>query len=444
MSPVLLPLLVACQSQDPERADSARPDTDDTAPTDTGPPEDTAPASAPTVILPYSGFTADQLGIVINADDPLSAAVAEAYVAAHGVPPENVVTLSLGTGTDLSEADFTPAWEQMNAALPGDVQALLLTFYAPYRVSCMGAAAAFGLGFDLKYCQDGAPCQTTAPSDYYGSTSERPWTELGIRPTMMLSGSTLEDAVAVIDNGVASLDTMPEGDVYLVRTTDSARAVRYGDFESTTERFDQEEGLRITYVDASADATQEQLVGVSDLLGYQTGLTHVGNLDTLSFRPGALADHLTSYGGVLDGSAGQMPIVDWLTAGATASYGAAIEPCNYQEKFPRATELWPAYFLGVTAVEAYWRSVEWPGEGNFVGDPLARPFGSRVRWESGTLTIDTTQLDRGTEYALEAADSEAGPWEVVLGDLKGGRDHHREQIVLEGATRPFYRLAPAE
>jgi hypothetical protein len=26
-------------------------------------------------------------------------------------------------------------------------------------------------------------------------------------------------------------------------------------------------------------------------------------------------------------------------------------------------------------IEAYWKSVAWPGQGIFIGEPLARPFG---------------------------------------------------------------------
>ena len=437
-------LLVACQPTDDGAPDKGAPDSVDTG-TDTAADTDTAsetdvPSEPPTVLLPYGGFGASQLGIVVNTDDPLSATVAAAYAAAHGVPEENIVALSLGGGSTLSEAAFVPAWDALNAALPEDVQALLLTFYAPYQVSCMGAAAAFGLGFDARYCQAGPPCLTTAESPYYASDSTRPWDELGVRPSMMLSGATVEAAEAVIARGVASIDTWPEGDVYFIRTTDSARSVRYDDFERAAGWFDPDNGLRVSYTDASADASQELLVGVTDVLGYQTGLTAVGSLDTLTFRPGALADHLTSYGGVLDGSAGQMPIVDWLTAGATASYGTAHEPCNYPQKFPETSVLWPSYFLGVTAVEAYWRSVAWPGEGNFVGDPLARPFGSRSSWQDGTLTIQTTQLARRTDYVVEAADGPDGPWEVVVDGLEGGRDHTRQEIVVTDATRAYYRL----
>jgi uncharacterized protein (TIGR03790 family) len=426
-----------------ETTDTAEsPDT--AASADTAETGSTPLPTDPTVLLPYSGFTAEQLGIVVNIDDPLSASIAHAYADAHGVPSPNIVELSLGALPDLSEADFAIAWSTLNASLPAEVQALLLTFYAPYRVSCMGASAAFALGFDQKYCQVDGPCHTTAASPYYGAGSAEPWAEFGLRPTMMLSGSTFEAAEAVINRGVASQNTWPTGDVYLVRTTDPARAVRYDDFDTTSRRFDPNEGLNVVFRDASTDASQELLVGVNDILGYQTGLTHIGSLDTLTFRPGALADHLTSYGGILDGSGGQMSIVDWLNNGATASYGTAIEPCNYEQKFPRATELWPAYFLGVTAVEAYWRSVEWPGEGNFVGDPLARPFGSRVAWADDALTIATTQLDRRTDYVIEAANQSEGPWEVVLDGIEGGTDHRRQTLTVEAANRAFYRLVAVE
>jgi uncharacterized protein (TIGR03790 family) len=443
---LLLPFL-ACQAPAPTApadTDSASVD-GDSAPVDTA--EDTATpelTAAPTVLLPHAGFGPEQLGIVVNTDDPLSAQIAEDYAAAHGVPSEHIVSVSLGTYSDLTEEYFAVVKDILDASLPDEVQALLLTFQYPYRVSCMGAAAAFGLGFDARYCQAGPPCLTTAPSPYYGAETATPWQDLGVRPAMMLYADTREAAQEIIARGVASIGTYPGGDVYLYRTTDGARSVRYTDFERTANRFDPDEGLVVTYVDASSDPASELLVGASDVLGYQTGLTNVGSLDTLAFRPGALADHLTSFGGVLDGSTGQMPIGDWLAVGATASYGTAIEPCNFEEKFPRATDLWSAYFRGATAVEAYWRAVEWPGEGNFVGDPLARPFGTEVSWEDGVLTLDTTQLDRNTDYRIEAADGPDGPWAVALDGLEGGRDHRRQTIVLDGATRPYYRLVVVE
>ena len=110
-----------------------------------------------------------------------------------------------------------------------------------------------------------------------------------------------------------------------------------------------------------------------DVMFYFTGLPHVKKILTNRFLPGAVADHLTSGGGILTGSY-QMSILEWIKAGATASYGAVIEPCNYPEKFPDPTVLMDYYLKGNSLIEAYWKSVEEPGQGVFVGEPLAAPL----------------------------------------------------------------------
>ena len=72
-----------------------------------------------------------------------------------------------------------------------------------------------------------------------------------------------------------------------------------------------------------------------------------------------------------------MSVLRWLAAGATGSYGAVVEPCNFPQKFPNPEVLIRRYLDGDTLIEAYWKSVAWPGQGLFVGEPLARPFGKR-------------------------------------------------------------------
>ena len=32
------------------------------------------------------------------------------------------------------------------------------------------------------------------------------------------------------------------------------------------------------------------------------------------------------------------------------------------------------YLVGETLVEAYWKSVKWPTQGLFIGEPLAKPY----------------------------------------------------------------------
>jgi uncharacterized protein (TIGR03790 family) len=118
---------------------------------------------------------------------------------------------------------------------------------------------------------------------------------------------------------------------------------------------------------------------------YVTGLTVVPELTSNRFRPGAVGDHLTSFGGMLtgpsgrsaDGGNGQMSALRWLEAGASGSYGTVVEPCNHPAKFPDPGLLLSYYRRGDTLLESYWRSVAMPEQGVFIGEPLARPWGPR-------------------------------------------------------------------
>jgi uncharacterized protein (TIGR03790 family) len=86
-----------------------------------------------------------------------------------------------------------------------------------------------------------------------------------------------------------------------------------------------------------------------------------------------VADHLTSFGGMLTDSP-QMSSLRWLDGGATGSYGTVVEPCNFLGKFPNVAVLMAHYLAGDTLIEAYWKSVQMPGQGLFIGEPLAAPF----------------------------------------------------------------------
>jgi hypothetical protein len=226
-----------------------------------------------------------------------------------------------------------------------------------------------------------------------------------------------------------------------VRTTDQARSVRWPDFIATVEAWDHDGGLALSYVDNSEGMGSNVVADTADVLFYFTGLANVGQLDTNTYLPGAVADHLTSYGGQIPDS-GQMSVIKWLQAGATASYGTVVEPCNYPQKFPHTGILLPYYFRGQTIIEAYWKSVAWPGEGIFVGEPLASPWGeSQVDWdpEAMELTITTTMLDPAKTYQLSAGDSADGPWTPVLEDIAIA-EHMQTAIVYGPTEAPFYRL----
>ncbi len=399
---------------------------------------------APTVRLPKTSITPAELGLLVNDQDPQSVELGAYYAAQRGIPAENVVTVSFpATGGDnLPAAELMTLKAQIDAATPDAVQAFAVTWTYPTRVDCMSLTSALAFGFDLAYCNTtGMGCGPTEPSPYFDSDSVAPFTDHGIRPAMVLAGATVDSAKALVDRGVAADDTFPTGDGFFVRTTDVARSVRWQSFTDTVDLFAHPTGLALTYLDNSAGGGLDYIEDETEVLFYFTGLTAVPAIDTLGYRPGAVADHLTSFGGAIPAGS-QMSVLAWLEAGATASFGTVREPCNYTQKFPNTEVLVPQYFRGATVIEAYWKSVRWPGEGLFVGEPLARPWGaSTTEFDEATrtLTITTTLLDPSKSYELRAADSEDGPYTPVVSVF--ATVHERATITLADATARFYELA---
>jgi uncharacterized protein (TIGR03790 family) len=366
-----------------------------------------------TLTLPASGLSASQLGILVAQGDALSESIASYYAAARGVPAANVIRVAVPTGSDsMTAAAFATLKADIDAKLPAGVQATLVTWTAPSRVlgACsMGLTSALAFGYDAQYC--GGSCAATKASAYFDSESSKPWTDHAIRPSMMLGAKTLAAAQVLIDRGVQADNTQPTGDGYLLRTSDAARNVRYTDYTALPALWAGNSGLQLTYQDNGGGAGANSISNKSNVLFYFTGLTTVPNIATNTYRPGAVADHLTSFGGLLPSGNGQMPISSWLEAGVTASYGTVEEPCNYTAKFSQASILIDQYYRGATVLEAYWKSVQWPGQGLFLGEPLARPFANTptLAVVNGQYSITTRALRANANYGLDYKNS-AGAW----------------------------------
>jgi uncharacterized protein (TIGR03790 family) len=433
--------LVACDGTPASTIDAGLRDAAvDAAPVDAGPADAGAFTGEPRVLLPELGLTDDALAILIHEEDPQSVALGEAYAEARGIPEARVLRLSFeSSGAVLSAEAFEPLREQVYDALGLDVQALAITWTQPYRVDCMSITSAFTLGFDTRWCSVGGGCRTTAPSPLFNQDTLTPVQTFGVRPSMMLAAESVEEGEALIARGVASDDTLPEGSGWLWRTTDAARSVRFPEFEGFARSWDDaRSGVDFTYVDNSAGDGDNVLRDTDDVLFYFTGLARVGAIDTNTYLPGAMADHLTSFGGRVPTS-GQMSVREWIAAGVTGTYGTVVEPCNFPDKFPRVSIAISRYVAGATLIEAYWASVRTPGEGLFVGEPMARPWRAQeTSWEGGTLTITSNGPLSGETWVIESAAAEEGPWRSELQERVAG--FGRRTFTLEDAFAPYYRL----
>jgi uncharacterized protein (TIGR03790 family) len=386
-----------------------------------------APPGPVVTHFPQPGLSADQLGIIVNDDDPDSVAIATYYREKRGIPAANLIHVRFKPGrSTLAREEFVNLKRQVDRTTPKNVQAYALTWAQPYRVDCMSITSAFAFGFDPARCASG--CKPTQPSLYFNSSVARPFDVYKIRPTMSLAAASVAEAKQLIDRGVASDGSNPAGTAYLVSTGDKARNVRAAGYAAL--RTQMQRILPIEIVEANA------LENKSDVMFYFTGLTHVPSLDSNRFLPGAIADHLTSAGGELFGGS-QMSSLAWLQAGATGSYGAVVEPCNFPAKFPVPGVVMAHYLQGETLIEAYWKSVQMPGQGLFIGEPLARPFaGVTHHAREGGIALEARLLAPGL-YDVQAAPSMMGPYRSV-GRLPVGWG--TREIRLDHIPPAYYRF----
>lgn len=313
---------------------------------------------------PHYTLGPSDLGVVINSADPYSRDIGAYYAKAHNIPPENVVEIDLPVKDELTAQELDKARTQLQSRLGNNIQALALVWAKPWHVGCASITYAITVGYDAGLCKDAS--KPTPLSNYFNSMATRPWQELGLRPSMLVAANSEAQAQKLIDRGVAAWGNHPHATAWFVQTSDKFRNPRAQFFPA--DQYVAATGVTIKRVQS------EGLKDQSNILLYQTGRATVDNLNTLGFVPGALADHLTSFGGVISGNSGQMSSLKWLEAGATATYGSVSEPYSYPQKFPHPQILLLHYMAGATAVEAYWKSVAWPAQGLFLGDPLAAPY----------------------------------------------------------------------
>ena len=314
-------------------------------------------------------ITSKELGLVINTADPYSVEVGEFYARARHLTPNQILRVELPVTPALNPTEFKALIERIDARFGAGIQALALAWTQPYAVNCNSITGALALGYDEALCSH--TCAPSRPSPYFGAATTRPFTDHKMRLSMLLAARDVDMAKDLIKRGVASdrslgLRGAPPVNAFYVSTPDRVRSVRAALFPPA--------GLvRRPGIDVHVESLTA-LADVDRVLLYMTGLTRVDKLETIRWVPGALADHLTSSGGQLDEKSGQMSALAWIASGATASYGTVSEPCSHVQKFPHPQLLLLGYAQGSSAIEAYWRSVAWPQQGLFIGEPLAAPF----------------------------------------------------------------------
>ncbi|MCX6922153.1 MAG: TIGR03790 family protein [Verrucomicrobia bacterium] len=342
--------------------------------------------------------------VVVNQNSTNSVQLGSDYCQLRGVPPQNVLRLTGWTGGSISwsRSDFetylrNPLLAMLTSrGLTNQAEYVLLSMDIPFTVSDSGTANSSTSTLFYGFKADAPPplaCLPASCSLPDSSSNSYAFCELPFREappntsttnsflTMMLTDNTLAQAELVLLRGVASDHTSPTQAVYLNRTSDTARSVRYVEFDNAilATRVRGDNSLVWTNTDSTA---------FTNLLGLMTGWA-VLTLPTNTFVPGAMGDSLTSWAGLIFGdSGGQTTLLAFLNAGAAGSYGTVTEPCNYTQKFPDALN----YFYqnrGFCLAESYYQSIQNPYQGLLVGEPLAAPFAHPGSADWSSLTHPT-------------------------------------------------------
>jgi uncharacterized protein (TIGR03790 family) len=316
--------------------------------------------------------------VVINQNSSNSIALGNYYAERRQVPPENILRIAWSggniswDGTQFQTNLLQPLLSAISSrGLSNQIHYVVLSMDIPYSTSRSNVfnGTTSGLFYGLKTGGGlNAYMLTNSYSDSESAFSDaKPAAAEGhsFLATMLTAGS-LTQAKSLVDQGVDSDSTFPTAPVVLAKTYDPLRRIRYTMFDNAM--FNTR--LRGNYSLIRKNANS--MYGETNLLGYQTGLMTL-SVPANVFAPGAMADSLTSYAGVIFGYNEQTSLLAFIHGGAAGSYGTVAEPTANAAKFPNPQN----YFFqsrGFSLAECYYQSLDVPYQGLIVGEPLAAPF----------------------------------------------------------------------
>lgn len=196
-------------------------------------------------------------------------------------------------------------------------------------------------------------------------------------------GTTLEESLEALRRSVYADFTNPQGTFYFTSTSDIRTKTRLPAFDLAVQS--------LKRMGFQAEIVQDQLPQAKrDCLGVMLGTPDFDwNASGAQLQAGAIAENLTSLGGIMTPGPGQTKLSALIRAGAAASSGTVTEPYAIQAKFPHPM-IHSHYAEGATLAEAFYMSVTGPYQLLIVGDPLCQPFNRPHRFEVDGLQVDQT------------------------------------------------------
>ena len=284
----------------------------------------------------------------------------------------------------------------------------------------------------------------------FTSATTAPFTDFGVRPSMMVAGSTRQNVIDLIDRGARAQQTIqPAGTGYMTITGDFVRSnVRASEYQSTVNYWTAlSSTLTMICWNGSGspgflytqcpNAGPAFITSTNGVLMYLLGNQGIPAVSSNSYVDGAMVDTVNSLSGTHDA---MLEIVD---GGATATAGTVSEPTATPVRFSDPTIFMPKYFYGSDVLNPYFNSVSVPDLWIAVGTPFARPFGTKVIISGGQMTVTTSALHQGSTYRLQAASSCGGTYSDLVTGISISQAQQYKAIgpfTANAASHPYFRL----
>lgn len=353
--------------------------------------------------------------LVASRQDPASVELAHAYARAHSLPARNLLFLPFKGAVTLSprlvqEALLDPINQRWRELFPG-AECVVLVRGVPYRTGARSVASVVMFG---------GMHSPPIPHPWYGrSIRFDPGVPLGgqlLRPAGLFTAFTVNDALELLERSAVDLSGKRNDGVFYFCEGAGPRGVRNRSIGKAIQAVREAGGIG-RWID------KPNLTAQKRVYAQFTGIAKL-DLRGADYKPGAILDNLTSFGGKLLERSGQTSLLSCFQFGVCGGYGTVSEPTN---TLTRWADLHVAadYVSGLPLYECYLRRVMDLSLGVVAGDPLMAPFA-----DSATV-----------EVRLKGRDAETPTIEVIA-DAEDVGGLTEMQVWLDDVSLPTWHARP--
>ena len=346
------------------------------------------------------GLAPHELLVIANRNEPTSVRIARAYMQVRQIPRQNLVMLDLSPDVDghyisldrgaFTEQIWTPAQSTVTQRRLDHILAWVFSTHIPFRVDHELSVSVQGLVF-LRNVLPAANAITRAeyssplfvgpanPNDIVLPPRSLQVAAASLRaevpiPSMSLGyigprGNTEEEILGMIERSVRADASAPSGTVFFVTGEDVRARIREWQYQPVR--------AQLLRMGVGAVITNAVPTHAGAVLGVMMGARDPNPDQIGTFVPGAVGEHLTSYGATFDQTS-QTKITRWISAGVSGTAGTVTEPYAVWPKFPHA-RFYVHYRSGYSLLESFYLSLRTPLQSFLIGDPLVAPWAPAAR-----------------------------------------------------------------